>query len=165
MKGNLVKVDNKKVVAIHYTLTDTSGQVMDSSSGSDPLNYLHGFGNIIPGLEEALVGKTTGDKISVSIPPEKAYGVYNEQDKLQVNKSQFEGIDEIKIGMDIQTKTEQGVKIYRVEKVFGDTVILDGNHTLAGETLNFEVEVMDIRDASQEEVDHGHVHGPGAHDH
>ena len=160
-----MKIDNKKVVAIHYTLTDNNGQTIDSSNGSDPLYYLHGFGNIIPGLEEALLGKITGDKLSVSIPPEKAYGVFNENDKLQVNKDQFEGIDEIKIGMDIQTRTKEGIKIYRVEKIFGDTVVLDGNHALAGETLNFEVEVMDIREASAEELEHGHVHGPGGHHH
>jgi len=160
-----VKIDNKKVVAIHYTLTAKDGQVIDSSDGTEPLNYLHGYGNIIPGLEEVLIGKITGDKISASIPPEKAYGVYNENDKIQATKSQFEGIDEIKVGMDIQTKTNDGVKMYRVEKIFGDTVILDGNHTLAGETLNFEVEVVDIRDASEEELEHGHVHGPGGHHH
>lgn len=160
-----MKIDNKKVVAIHYTLTDNNGQTIDSSDGSDPLYYLHGFGNIIPGLEEALFGKITGDKLTVSIPPEKAYGLFNENDKLQVNKDQFEGIDEIKIGMDIQTRTEQGIKIYRVEKIFGDTVVLDGNHALAGETLNFEVEVMDIREASAEELEHGHVHEPGGHHH
>lgn len=160
-----MKIENKKVVTIHYTLSDKNGQVLDTSDGSDPLHYLHGYGNIIPGLEEALKGKTNGDKITVSIPPEKAYGMYNEKDKLQVNKSQFEGIDEIKIGMDIQTRTQDGIKMYRVEKIFGDTVILDGNHALAGETLNFEVEVMDVRDASEEELEHGHVHGPGGHHH
>lgn len=160
-----MKIDNKKVVAIHYTLTDNNGQVIDTSDGSDPLHYLHGYGNIIPGLEEALTGKISGDKISVAIPPEKAYGVYNENDKIQANKSQFEGIDDIKVGMDIQTRTDQGVKMYRVEKIFGDTVILDGNHALAGETLNFAVEIMDIRDASDEELEHGHVHGPGGHHH
>jgi FKBP-type peptidyl-prolyl cis-trans isomerase SlyD len=160
-----VKIDNKKVVAIHYTLTGNDGNVIDSSDGSDPLYYLHGFGNIISGLEEALAGKISGDKISVSIPPEKAYGVYNENDKIQAHKSQFEGIEEIKTGMNIQTRTKEGIKMYRVEKIFGDSVILDGNHALAGETLNFEVEIMDIRDASEEELEHGHVHGAGGHHH
>lgn len=160
-----MKIENKKVVAIHYTLTDNNGVQIDSSEGSDPLHYLHGYGNIIPGLEEALSGKENGDKISVSIPPEKAYGVYDEKDKLQVHKSQFEGIDEIKVGMDIQTRTDKGIKVYRVEKIFGDTVILNGNHALAGETLNFDVEIMDIREASQEELEHGHVHAPGGHHH
>ena len=160
-----MKIESKKVVAIHYTLTDNNGQVVDSSDGSDPLYYLHGFGNIIPGLEDALSGKTSGDKISASIPPEKAYGMYNENDKIQAQKSQFQGVDELKVGMDIQTKTKEGVKMYRIEKIFGDTVILDGNHALAGETLNFEVEIMDIREASEEELEHGHVHGPGGHHH
>ena len=160
-----MKIGTKKVVAIHYTLTDNNGQTIDSSDGSGPLYYLHGFGNIIPGLEESLLGKVSGDKFSVSIPPEKAYGVFNENDKLQVNTDQFEEIDEVKVGMDIQTRTQEGVKLYRVEKIFGDTVVLDGNHALAGETLNFEVEIIDIREASAEELEHGHVHGPGGHHH
>jgi len=160
-----LKIENKKVVAIHYTLTDNNGQVVDSSDGGDPLYYLHGFGNIIPGLEDALLGKTMGDKISVTIPPEKAYGIYNENDKIQAQKSQFKGMDDLKIGMDIQTRTKEGIKMYRIEKIFGDTVILDGNHALAGETLNFDVEIMDIREASDEELQHGHVHGPGGHHH
>lgn len=158
-------IENKKVVAIHYSLTIDGGQKIDSSEGKEPLFYLHGKKNIISGLEEALFGKLVGDKISVSIPPEKAYGVFNENDKLQVHKDQFEGMDEIKIGMEIQTKTDKGVKLYRVEKVFGDTVILDGNHALAGKTLNFDVEVMEIRNATDEELEHGHAHGPGGHHH
>lgn len=158
-------IENKKVAAIHYTLTNNDGQEIDSSLGKDPLYYMHGYKNLIFGLEEALFGKQVGDKFSVSIPPEKAYGAFNENDKLQVNKDQFEGVDEVKLGMEIQTKTKKGVKLYRVEKVFGDTVILDGNHALAGQTLNFAVEVMEIRDASKEELEHGHAHGPGGHHH
>ena len=158
-------IENKKVVSIQYVLTNSDGQEIDSSVGKDPLLYMHGYKNIIPGLEEALFGKQVGQKISVSIPPEKAYGVFDENNKLQVNKDQLEGIDEVKLGMEIQTRTKEGVQLYRVEKVFGDTVILNGNHALAGQTLNFDVEVMDIRDASDEELEHGHVHGPGGHHH
>ncbi len=158
-------IENKKVVAIHYTLTNDEGQKMDSSQGKKPLFYLHGYKNIITGLEEALFGKLVGAKLSVSIPPEKAYGVYDEKAKLQIHKDQLEGIDEVKLGMEIQTRTQEGIRLYRVEKVFGDTVILDGNHALAGQTLNFDVEVIEIRDASEEELEHGHVHGPQGHQH
>lgn len=159
-------IDKNKVVAFHYTLTDDSGETIDSSDGRDPLYYLHGHRNIIGGLEDALAGKETGDKLSVSVPPEKAYGVYDEKDKLQAHKDQFQGIDDLKVGMEIQTKTQQGqVKIYRIEKIFGDTVFMDGNHALAGMTLNFDVEIMEVREASAEELQHGHVHGPGGHHH
>ncbi len=160
-----MKIENKKAVAMHYTLTNAGGEELDSSKGKDPLHYLHGFGNIIPGLEEELVGKEKGDKISVSVPPEKGYGVRNDQNMLQVKKDQFEGVDDIKIGMEVQTQGEHGLQMFVVTKVFGDTVILDGNHPLAGETLNFDVEVMDVRDATEEELEHGHVHGPGGHHH
>lgn len=164
-KENCVQIEKEKVVAIHYKLTSSDGQTLDSSEGNDPLHYLHGFGNIIPGLEEELEGKKEGDKLSVTIPPEKAYGVRNDQNMLQVKKDQFEGVEEVKIGMQVQTQSEKGVQLFTVSKMFGDTVILDGNHPLAGETLSFDVEVMDIRDASKEELEHGHVHGPGGHHH
>jgi FKBP-type peptidyl-prolyl cis-trans isomerase SlyD len=158
-------VEKKKVVAIHYTLTNKNGEVLDSSKEEEPLNYLQGFGNIIPGLEEALEGKSKGDEISVSIPPEKGYGLRSDKNVMQVQKSQFEGVEEIKLGMEVQSQTEQGVKLYMVSKIFGDTVILDGNHPLAGETLIFDVKIMDVRDALKEELEHGHVHGPGGHQH
>jgi len=160
-----VKIDDKKVIGMHYTLTNSDGEQLDSSAGKDPLYYLHGFGNIIPGLEEALLGKEKGDKISVSIPPEKGYGIRDEKNMLQVKKDQFEGVEEIKIGMEVQTQGQNGMQLYVVSKVFGDTVILDGNHPLSGETLNFDVEVMEIREPSKEEMEHGHVHGPGGHQH
>jgi len=160
-----MQIEKSKVVSIHYTLTNNNGEVLDSSKEEEPLQYLQGFGNIIPGLEDALEGKSKGAEISVSIPPEKGYGIRSEKNILQVQKSQFEGVEEIKLGMEVQTQTEQGVKLYVVSKIFGETIILDGNHPLAGETLNFEVKVVDIREAKKEELEHGHVHGPGGHHH
>jgi FKBP-type peptidyl-prolyl cis-trans isomerase SlyD len=165
MKGKIVKIEVEKVVGMHYTLTNANNEELDSSAGKDPLYYMHGFGNIIPGLEEALLGKEKGDKISVSIPPEKGYGVRNDKNMLQVKKDQFEGVDDIKVGMEVQTQGQQGMQLFVVTKVFGDTVILDGNHPLSDETLNFDVEVLEVRDASAEELEHGHVHGPGGHHH
>lgn len=160
-----MEINYQKVVAIHYTLTDSKGERIDASEAGEPLYYLHGYKNIIEGLEEALLGKAAGDKLTVSIPPEKAYGGYNENDKLQAKRDQFDGIEELKIGMEIQTRMKEGIKMYRIEKIFGDTVFLDGNHALAGETLNFDVEVMEVRNATQEELEHGHVHRPGDHHH
>ena len=160
-----MKIEAKKAVAMHYTLTNSEGEELDSSAGKAPLYYLHGFGNIIPGLEEALLGKEEGDKLSVSIPPEKGYGVRDDKNMLQVKKDQFEGVEDIKIGMEVQTQGPNGIQLFVVTKVFGDTVILDGNHPLCGETLNFDVEVLEIRDASSEEIEHGHVHSPDGHHH
>ncbi|KAA3610491.1 MAG: peptidylprolyl isomerase [Calditrichaeota bacterium] len=160
-----MKIEDKKVVGMNYKLTNSNGETLDSSEGKDPLYYLHGFGNIIPGLEEELLGKEKGDKLSVSVPPEKGYGIRDDKNMLQVKKDQFEGVDNIQVGMEVQTQGPQGMQLYVVSKVFGDTVILDGNHPLANETLNFDVEVVEVRDASAEELEHGHVHGPGGHHH
>jgi len=160
-----VKIENKKVVSIHYSLTDDDGQQVDSSIGNEPLKFLHGYGNIIAGLEEKLTEKVVGDKLTVAVPPEKGYGVYDESKKLQASRDQIEGVEALKIGMEIQTNTKDGVKLFWVEKIFGDTVILNGNHPLAGQNLNFDVEIVEVRDASAEELKHGHVHGPGGHQH
>ena len=158
-------ISNDKVVSIHYTLTDKENNTLDSSVGQEPLVYMQGHQNLIPGLEEELEGKDVGDKFQVSIPPEKGYGLRDDKNTIQVNKQQFENVGEIQVGMEVQTQTDQGIQVYRVSKVFGDTVILDGNHPLAGETLNFDVEVVALREASKEELEHGHVHGPDGHHH
>ena len=160
-----MKIAIKKVIGMHYTLTNSSGEELDSSVGKEPLYYLHGFGNIVSGLEEALLGKRKGDKISVSIPPEKGYGVLDDKNMLQVEKKQFEGAENIKVGMEIQTQGKKGLQLFVVSKIFGETIILDGNHPLAGETLNFEVEILEARNASHQELEHVHVHGSGGHHH
>ncbi len=160
-----MKIAKDKVVSIDYTLTNDNGQVLDTSDGREPLAYLHGHGNIIPGLEEELTGKEAGDKMDVTVPPEKAYGVRNEQLMVQVDKSQFDPNVELKPGMEFQTQDQNGVHYFRLDKIMGDTVFLDGNHPLAGETLTFAVEIKDVREATKEELEHGHVHGPGGHQH
>jgi len=160
-----MKIAKDKVVSIDYTLTNDNGQVLDTSDGREPLAYLHGHGNIIPGLEEELTGKEAGDKMDVTVPPEKAYGARNEQLMVQVDKSQFDPNVELKPGMEFQTQDQNGVHYFRLDKIMGDTVLLDGNHPLAGETLKFAVEIKDVREATKEELEHGHVHGPGGHQH
>lgn len=154
-----------KVVQIHYTLTNDEGEVLDSSEGQEPLAYLHGFGNIIPGLESALAGRGVGDKFQVTIPPEEAYGLRDDDLVQAAPRSAFQGVPEVLPGMQFHAESPEGVQLVTVIDVDGDNVILDGNHPMAGLTLNFDVEVTDIREATAEELDHGHVHDPHGHHH
>jgi FKBP-type peptidyl-prolyl cis-trans isomerase SlyD len=160
-----MNIEKDKVVSIDYTLTGDDGQVIDSSKGREPLHYLHGAGNIIPGLESALEGKAQGDQVNVSVPPEQGYGPRDERMVQAVPRASFGGVAEIKPGMQFQAQTNAGPRIITVVDVQGDQVMIDANHPLAGQTLNFDVNVRDVRDATQEELSHGHVHGPGGHHH
>ena len=153
-----MKIENDKVVSIAYTLTDDTGKELDSSAGHGPLEYLAGAGNIIVGLEEALIGKSVDDELKVTIPPEKAYGELNPSLRQTIPKSQFSGVEDMKVGMQFQTQDEQGLVIITVKKIEGDEVTVDGNHELAGQTLTFDVKVVDIRDATSHEINHGHPH-------
>jgi FKBP-type peptidyl-prolyl cis-trans isomerase SlyD len=160
-----MKIAHEKVVSIHYTLTNQEGTVLDSSSGSEPLAYLHGFGNIIPGLENALEGKETGEKLSVTVEPEQGYGARDEQLVQAVPRSAFKGVEELAPGMQFQAQGPQGTRLVVVTQVAQDVVTVDANHPLAGQTLHFEVEVSEVRAATAEEIEHGHVHGPHGHHH
>jgi FKBP-type peptidyl-prolyl cis-trans isomerase SlyD len=158
-------ITKDKVVSIDYTLTGENGQVLDSSKGKEPLAYLHGANNIIPGLESALEGKAAGDQLNVSIPPEQAYGTRDERMVQAVPRTAFQGVADIQPGMQFQAQTQQGARLITVVGVQGDQVTIDANHPLAGATLNFDVKVVDVRDATEQEKSHGHVHGPGGHQH
>lgn len=160
-----MNISNNCVASFHYTLTDNTGKVLDSSEGQEPLSYLHGAGNIIPGLEKALVGKTVGDKLNVSVAAAEAYGERDDSMIQQLDSSMFSGIDQIEVGMEFHAETEHGLQVVTVTNVEGDQVTIDGNHPLAGVDLNFDVEVTDVREATQEEVAHGHAHGAGGHHH
>ena len=160
-----MQVADNMAVSIHYTLTNDAGETLDSSIGGEALVYLHGKGNIIPGLEKALAGKSTGDKLSVSIAPEEAYGEYIEEMVQVIPRKMFEGIDNVEVGMQFHADVSSGPGIVTVIKVEGDDVTIDGNHPLAGEALNFDVEITDIRAATEEELAHGHIHGAGGHHH
>ena len=127
--------------------------------------YLHGAGNIIPGLERALLGKAVGDKFNVSIPAAEAYGVRDDSMVQELPSNMFSGIDKIEVGMEFHAETEHGLQVVTVTKVDGDNVTIDGNHPLAGVDLTFDVEVAEIRAASAEELEHGHAHGAGGHHH
>lgn len=161
-----MQIANDKVVSIHYTLTNDKGETLDSSAGHEPMAYLQGHMNIIPGLEKALEGKAVGDKVNAVIPPEEAYGPRNDTMVEEVSKEMFQGVDEIAPGMQFHAQNGQGgMQIITVVSVADDKVTIDGNHPLAGETLTFDVEVMDVREPSAEELEHGHVHGPEGHEH
>jgi FKBP-type peptidyl-prolyl cis-trans isomerase SlyD len=154
-----------KVVSIDYTLTNDTGEVLDTSRGKEPLAYLHGAGNIIPGLEDALEGKREGDQLNVSITPDQAYGHKDDRLIQQVPRAAFQGVQQIAAGMQFQANTQQGPRIITVVDVQGDQITIDANHPLAGQTLNFDVSVVGIRDATDEEKTHGHAHGAGGHQH
>jgi FKBP-type peptidyl-prolyl cis-trans isomerase SlyD len=160
-----MQIANNKVVSIHYKLTNDAGDILDSSEGQEPLAYLHGLGNIIPGLENALSGRALGDKFSVTVAPADGYGERDNEMVQSVPKSAFQGVDQILPGMQFQAQSPEGMQLVTVIDVDGDEVILDGNHPMAGITLTFDVEVTEIRDATAEELEHGHVHGPGGHHH
>jgi FKBP-type peptidyl-prolyl cis-trans isomerase SlyD len=153
------------VVSIDYTLTDDQGAVIDSSEGRDPLAYIQGTGNIIPGLERALEGKAKGDSLKVSVEPKDGYGERSDELTQQVPKEMFEGDNEIEVGMQFQTMSEYGPQVVTVVAVDDKHVTVDANHPLAGENLHFDVTIVDIREASSEELEHGHVHGPEGHAH
>ena len=154
-------VTKDSVVSIHYTLRDNDGNILDSSTGRDPLNYIHGRGNLIVGMEEGIEGKSNGEQFSLKISPEKGYGLKNDQLVQKVPLKSF-GDQKVEAGMQFNAQNGQVVTVTEVAK---DSVTVDGNHPLAGVALNFEVEVVDVRKATQQEIDHGHVHGPGGHHH
>jgi len=158
-------IEKDRVALIHYTLTDDSGQVIDSSAGGEPLAYIHGNGNLVPGLESALEGKTSGEKLTVTVAPADGYGTRDEQLVQRVPKRSLGGAGEIKKGMQFQAQVGGGIRVFTVTAVVGDMITLDGNHALADQNLNFQVEIVEVREASQEELDHGHVHGAGGHHH
>ncbi|MGR6035811.1 MAG: FKBP-type peptidyl-prolyl cis-trans isomerase [Candidatus Nitrosoglobus sp.] len=159
-----MQVSDKKAVYIHYTLKDKEGIVLDSSYKETPLAYIHGMGNIIVGLERALAGKSEGDKFNINIEPEEAYGQRDESLVQAVPRTAFQGIGNLQEGMQFQAQTPSGPQLITITEIKTDQVIVDANHPLAGETLDFDIEVINIREATEEELDHGHVHNPdGSH--
>lgn len=153
------------VASFNYLLTDSSGKMLDTSEGHGPLSYLHGAGNIIPGLESALEGKKVGDKLTVAVPAAQAYGVRDDALVQELPSSMFSGIENIEVGMEFHAETEHGMQVVTVTKVEGENVTIDGNHPLAGVDLNFDVEITEVRAATEEELNHGHAHGAGGHHH
>jgi FKBP-type peptidyl-prolyl cis-trans isomerase SlyD len=159
-------IKQDSVVTLHYTLKDDTGQVIDSSTEGEPLSYMHGHGNLIPGLERELQGKSAGDKLSVKVPPAEGYGEYDTQLVQEVPRKALRGVKDVKVGMRLSAQTQQGRHAVTVTRVKQDAVTIDSNHPLAGKHLNFDVEIQEVREPTPEELSHGHVHGPDdAHHH
>ncbi len=160
-----MSITQDQVVSIHYTLRDDAGEVIDASAAGAPLAYLHGHGNLIPGLERELTGRNPGDRLQVKIAPTDGYGEYDRELVQRVPRRTLKGVPNLNVGMRLQTQGVHGARAVTVTQVVGDMVTLDGNHPLAGKNLNFEVEIAAVREATAEELTHGHVHGPGGHHH
>lgn len=158
-------IAKESVVTMNYTLKNNEGEIIDTSEGREPLVYLHGVGALIPGLENELEGKSITDKLQVVIAPENAYGSRRDDLLRVVSKEGFQGEEELVEGMRVQLDTEQGPAIALVVKIDETEVTLDLNHPLADMTLNFDVEITEVRAATTEEIEHGHVHGEGGHNH
>ncbi len=156
-----MQIEDNHVASFHYTLTNDAGDVIDSSRERGPLAYLHGAGNIVPGLEKALAGRAAGDKLKVDVQPQEGYGVRHEELVQTLPRSAFQGVPEVKPGMQFQANGPQGPILVTVAAVDGDDVKVDGNHPLAGQTLHFDIEVTEVREATEDERTHGHVHAEG----
>ena len=153
-----MQIEKNKVVEIDYTLKDESGDVLDSSEGRQPLSYIQGTGNLIPGVESALEGKSSGERIEITVPPETGYGVRDDSLVLTIEREKFGEVEDLKPGLRFRMDTPDGPMIFTVVKLDETEVLVDGNHPLAGMILNFDITVQSVREATTEELEHGHVH-------
>ena len=161
-----MQVTKNRVVSIDYTLTGEDGNVLDTSKGDEPLAYVHGTGTIVTGLEDALEGKAPKDHVSVTVSPEKGYGVRDDAVVFTVPRSQFQGVDELEVGMQFEVQGDGEGHVVTVVAMDENEVTVDGNHPLAGLTLHFDVDIVDVREATADEIEHGHVHdGHSHHEH
>lgn len=160
-----MQISKHKVVTLDYTLTNDDGEVLDTSKGKEPLAYIHGSGFMIPGLENVLEGKSEGNSFSVIVEPKDGYGKRDEELVKVVEQEMFEDVKQLAVGMQFETETDDGIEMVTVTAVDGDKVTVDGNHPLADLTLNFEVQVVGVREASKEEIDNDHVHNAGCQHH
>jgi len=160
-----MKVAKDTVVSIAYTLKDADGNVLDTAEKGSPLPYLHGHGNLIGGMENALDGRDLGEQFEVVIPPEEGYGEFDDDLVWELAKEQFDEVEEFDVGSQFVMEVDERQIVVEVVEIRDEIVIVDGNHQLADETLHFDVTIVDVRNATTEEIEHGHVHGPEGHDH
>ena len=158
-------IERDRVVSFHYTLSESGGEMSETSTGGEPLTLLFGYGNVIAGVEDALAGHVAGDRFSVEVPPARGYGERREGNVRRVSKKHLPNPKALRPGDRTSLTTEQGQHDVTVVKVGRTVVDVDLNHPLAGRTLSFDIEVIDVRAADEEEIAHGHVHGPGGHGH
>ena len=161
-----MQIANETAVWLQYTLRNDAGEVLDASEDNEPLVYIHGQGDIVPGLEKALEGKAMGTRFNVTVSPEEGYGVHDVEKTQAVPRGMFPAEEEIVPGMQFHAQGPDGHQlVVTVVKVDDERITVDGNHPLAGVQLNFDVKVLEVRAATGEEITHGHVHGPGGHHH
>ncbi len=160
-----MKVENGKVIGIEYTLKNAAGEVLDSNAGEETLYFIQGAGNIVPGLENAMTGKSLDERFDVEVKAADGYGAHDAGLIRRIPRDKMKGMSDIKVGAMLQAKGPEGHQIFTVTEVTDTEVQLDGNHPMAGQDLFFNIRVAEIRDATQEEKAHGHVHGPGDHHH
>jgi FKBP-type peptidyl-prolyl cis-trans isomerase SlyD len=158
-------IEKDRVVHFHYTVRDDGGEILETTEGRQPQPILYGHGSVPKGIEEALAGHVSGDQVAVRLAPEEAYGERRENWTKRVSKKHLPRTGRLRPGMTVRLQTEQGPRTVTVVKVGHTVVDVDLNHPLAGRALNFELSVIDVREASPEEIAHGHVHGPGGHQH
>ncbi|SIO17552.1 peptidylprolyl isomerase [Salinivibrio sp. ES.052] len=163
-----MKIAKDVVVSLAYQVKNEDGALVDESTAQEPLQYLHGHRNLIVGLEKALEGREKGESFEVTVGPDEAYGDYQEAMVQRVPANVFQGVDQVEVGMRFMAETDQGQIPVEVTEVEGDEVVVDANHMLAGQTLSFSVDITDVREATEEELSHGHIHQDGeecGHDH
>ncbi len=165
MIKKVMNITKDRVVSIDYTLTDVNGQILDSSTETGPLMYLHGHENIVSGLEKALEGRFGGDALKVTVPAAEGYGLRDEQLVMNVPLERFQGAEVVEAGMQFEAETADGNRIVTITKVAAGMATVDANHPLAGIDLTFDVKVVSVRESSDVEREHGHVHGEHAHSH
>ena len=151
-------VAKNSVVSFYYTLKTDDGEVIDTNEQEEVLSYIHGTGAIVPGLENEMEGKTSGDTFTAVVVPEEGYGEYDDALIFSVPMDNFKEPDKVEIGMSVEVQSQEGTRILQIKKIEDSTAFLDGNHPLAGETLHFDIKISDIREATEEELSHGHVH-------
>jgi len=160
-----MEITTNCVARFHYTLKDENGVQMETSVGTDPMTYLHGHDSLLKGLETALVGKSVGDKFDITLPPDQAFGELHPDNEIRVPISQLQGAKKWQVGMQAVIASEQGHQQVTILKLGHTMATVDTNHPMAGKTLSFTVEVVEVREASEVELSHGHVHGAGGHHH
>jgi FKBP-type peptidyl-prolyl cis-trans isomerase SlyD len=154
-------IAKNSVVTFEYSVKDKEGAVLDSSPENEPLEYLHGYGQVIEGVESALDGKKKGDLFDFSVGPKEGYGEYDERLLLNIQKDKIEGDEEIEVGMPVTVRMKGGERVFRIARITDNDVVLDGNHPFAGLTLFFNVAIRDVREATPEELEHAHSHEHG----
>jgi len=153
-----MNVAKDSVVSFFYTLKNDGGEVLDTNEQGEALSYIHGTGAIVPGLENAMEGKTSGDAFAAVVIPSEGYGDYDDSLIFSVPMENFKDPGKVEVGMSVEVQSQEGTRILQIKKIEDTTVFLDGNHPLAGETLHFDISISDIREATEEELNHGHVH-------